>query len=137
MIELDEHTGLEELSREECLRLLATQFIGRVALVGVGLPYIMPVNYALDAGRVVFRTTEESTFERLVKGTLVMFEIDFADPAYHTGWIVLGRGWAHEIVDPTDRLRAESLPLRPWARRLTDRRPVECRGVPNAHPSSR
>jgi Pyridoxamine 5'-phosphate oxidase len=53
---VDSRTGLEVLDRDECLRLLASQPVGRVAVVVDGSPMIFPVNYALDGESIVFRS---------------------------------------------------------------------------------
>jgi nitroimidazol reductase NimA-like FMN-containing flavoprotein (pyridoxamine 5'-phosphate oxidase superfamily) len=45
-----------EIGREECLRLLAGDEIGRLAVVAGKTPIVTPVNYALDGESVVFRT---------------------------------------------------------------------------------
>ena len=42
---------LEELSRAECLRLLATATIGRISYTRQALPAMEPVNFALHYGR--------------------------------------------------------------------------------------
>ena len=47
MQRLDDVTVLEELEAEECLRLLATQGIGRVAFIVDGEPTVLPVNFTL------------------------------------------------------------------------------------------
>jgi Pyridoxamine 5'-phosphate oxidase len=47
---------LEELSLTECLALLTSHRVGRVAVVVDGQPVILPVNYRTDDGTVVFRT---------------------------------------------------------------------------------
>ncbi len=57
---VDRRTGLEVLERHECLRLLASQPVGRVAVVVDAWPMIFPVNYALDGDSIVFRTDEGS-----------------------------------------------------------------------------
>ncbi len=44
---------LESLDRDECLRLLAGQEIGRFGFVTDGQPRIEPVNYRLIDGDVV------------------------------------------------------------------------------------
>lgn len=113
---LDQGTGLEVLGAEECLRLLATQFIGRIGLVVDDEPLVIPVNYALDGTSVVFRATPGSRFDRVVRDARVCFEVDHADPAYHTGWSVLGRGVVESVLDPADIARLQRLHLRPWAR---------------------
>ena len=57
MPDLSDATALEELAHDECLKLLATMSIGRVAIVIDDRgPLVVPVNYALDGEIVVFRT---------------------------------------------------------------------------------
>lgn len=112
---IDERTGLEVLDRYRCLRLLAANHLGRVAVVDGGRPLILPVNYILDDEAVLFRTAPGSKFDAAVRGAEVAFEIDSADPLYHTGWSVLGSGRAEEVTDPDELDRISRLPLRPWA----------------------
>jgi hypothetical protein len=142
MQRLDDVTVLEELAAEECLRLLATQAIGRVAFIIDGDPAVLPVNFTLVEGVVVFRTAAGSAFDVLVREAEVAFEVDQADPAYHSGWSVVGRGTAEGLEDviPADVL--EELPLRPWGlavapgwigvrlREVTGRRLVQLIGRP-------
>lgn len=53
----DPHEALEELPRDECLRLLAPLAIGRFAVTTPdGSPLVVPVNYVLDGEIVVFRS---------------------------------------------------------------------------------
>jgi uncharacterized protein len=142
MQRLDDITVLAELEAEECLRLLATQAIGRVAFIIDGEPAVLPVNFTLVEGVVVFRTAAGSAFDVLVREAEVAFEVDQADPAYHSGWSVVGRGTAEGLEDvmPADVL--EELPLRPWGlavapgwigvrlREVTGRRLVQLIGRP-------
>jgi uncharacterized protein len=107
---------LEKLTPDECRRLLATQSIGRIGVVADGEPMVMPVNFALDGDDIVFRTTTGSSFDRMVRGASACFEIDAADPAYHTGWSVLARGRVRVAADASAIARYRLLPLRPWAR---------------------
>ena len=48
-------------------------------------------------------------------GLAVAFEIDAADPLFHTGWSVILRGRAEEIEKLEELMEAEKLPLQPWA----------------------
>ncbi len=112
---IDDHTALEHIPREECLGLLGAQYLGRIAVTVAGRPLIMPVNYVVDDGSIVFRSDEGTKFHAAVRGEFVGFEIDDADPEDHSGWSVLVTGVAEEIVDPVERRRAERLPLRSWA----------------------
>lgn len=90
---------LEEISREECFRLLASQFIGRVAVAEFGAaPLVVPVNFLLDGEAVVFRTDYGSKFRLAVLSEHpVSFEVDGIDPGRPSGWSVLLQGAATEI----------------------------------------
>jgi nitroimidazol reductase NimA-like FMN-containing flavoprotein (pyridoxamine 5'-phosphate oxidase superfamily) len=70
--------SLETLGRAECLNLLATAQVGRVALLIEGRPEILPVNYALDGDAVLFRTAEGSVLTKAAL-TEVAFEVDHVD----------------------------------------------------------
>ena len=116
MLELDDVTAMEDLDVEECFRLLAGQHLGRVGLVIAGQAMVLPVNYALTGRTVVFRTAKGSAFDRMVRHAEVVFEIDHADPAYHSGWSVLARGRAEGIDEGVDHRALNEAVLRPWAR---------------------
>jgi len=73
---------------------------------------ILPVNYTLDGGAVVFRTDPGSKLAAATVGATVAFEVDTADERDRTGRSVVVRGQAADVAD-LERLRA--LPLYPWA----------------------
>lgn len=110
-----DRTGLEVLSAQECDRLLAENVIGRVAFVADGEPVVLPVNYRLHQGAVVFRTARGEKLEAAARRAPVAFEIDGWDPNAHTGWSVLVRGVAEEVLDQDQVAELETLGLRPWA----------------------
>lgn len=112
---VDERTGLEVLESQECLRLLERRHLGRIGVSVAERPLIMPVNYVIDDGTVVFRTAAGTKFDAAVRGNFVAFEIDEADDTYHVGWSVLVTGVAEEITDADERREVEALPLKPWA----------------------
>jgi nitroimidazol reductase NimA-like FMN-containing flavoprotein (pyridoxamine 5'-phosphate oxidase superfamily) len=110
-----DRTGLEVLSAQECDRLLAENVIGRVAFVADGEPVVLPVNYRLHRGAVVFRTARGEKLEAAARRAPVAFEIDGWDPDTQTGWSVLVRGVAEEVLDEDQVAELETLGLRPWA----------------------
>jgi nitroimidazol reductase NimA-like FMN-containing flavoprotein (pyridoxamine 5'-phosphate oxidase superfamily) len=110
-----DRNGLEILPEEECLRLLATVPVGRVAVSVGALPAILPVNFALLDGDVVFRTAPGSKLDAAVRNAVIAFEADSIDPVYHTGWSVLVTGVAEEVTDPATLEAVAALPLEPWA----------------------
>ena len=110
---IDARTGLEELDRSECLRLLAGAPLGRLGVVIEGRPLVFPVNFTLDGGAIVLRTNE-GTKLHAARSDPVAFECDGIDGAYHTGWSVLALGTAEEVAHPSEVARLERLPLTPW-----------------------
>ncbi|HEX6312169.1 MAG TPA: pyridoxamine 5'-phosphate oxidase family protein [Acidimicrobiia bacterium] len=111
----DARTGLEVLSRDECLRLLREHGIGRIAVVAGGRPLIFPVNYAVDGATIVFRTDAGTKLDGVSSGFNVAFEIDGIEPLYHTGWSVMVTGHGREVVEPNELRVIGELPVRPWA----------------------
>lgn len=111
---IDPHTGLEVLERAECLELLRSHHLGRLAVVIGEHPVIFPVNYAIDGETIVFRTDEGAKLHGAVPDREVAFEIDGSDPLYHGGWSVLVVGRAEEIASPDERARLTGLPLGAW-----------------------
>jgi nitroimidazol reductase NimA-like FMN-containing flavoprotein (pyridoxamine 5'-phosphate oxidase superfamily) len=105
----------QELTEDECRRLLSERHLGRLALVDADGPVILPVNYTLDEGAVVFRTDPGSKLDAAAAGATVAFEVDAADERRRTGWSVVVRGRAGEVSEPADLERLRSLPLYPWA----------------------
>jgi uncharacterized protein len=105
----------QELTDDGCRRLLGERHLGRLAFVDADGPVILPVNYALDQGAVVFRTDPGSKLDAAAAGATVAFEVDAADERDRTGWSVVVRGQAGEVAEPADLERLRALPLYPWA----------------------
>jgi uncharacterized protein len=112
--------GLKVLDRDECASLLRTQRIGRVGLSTPG-PMVLPVQYAVLDGDVVFRTAPGEKLIAAVMGRTVAFEIDDFDGSAMTGWSVVVLGPAEEVTDRVELERMRELDLHPWAGELRDR----------------
>lgn len=108
-----DHTGLEVLSQEECLRLLRRARVGRVVVSTNALPAAFPVHFALLDGHPVFRTVAGSKLDAALNETVVAFEVDELDVAGCHGWSVLIQGRASVLGPSPDAARAEAL-LVPW-----------------------
>lgn len=106
---------LELLTVDDCLALLRGRYVGRVAFTSSGHPTLRPVNYVLDEGSIVFRTSLGELLDDVLNSGAVAFEIDDIDVEDHTGWSVIVHGKAEEIWQPEELGHARSLPLRPWA----------------------
>ena len=107
-----------ELDRQECLRLLAEQRVGRLAVIAPGgAPMIRPVKYTFDpaAQAITFRTALGSKLHSLLSARQAAFEIDGIDPVSRTGWSVIASGVAEEVVDAEEIDRLEQIATEPWA----------------------
>ena len=113
-MEID-HSGMEVLSREASIRLLASVPVGRVVVSEHALPVAFPVNFALLDGDVVFRTSTGSKLGAAVHKAVLAFEADCIDPDLCTEWSVLVQGWASLVTRPDDLIRVEALCLHSWA----------------------
>jgi uncharacterized protein len=103
------------LTGPECLELLDRNEVGRVSFVTTNGPHIYPVNYAMDEGTIIIRTSPYAGLFTSSSG-LVAFEIDEIDVVRRQGWSVLVIGTAAEVDDPDEaiRLRRKGKP-EPWA----------------------
>ncbi|GAA4576561.1 pyridoxamine 5'-phosphate oxidase family protein [Planotetraspora kaengkrachanensis] len=107
--------GLEILSRDECLDLLASTAIGRIVFTDHALPAVQPVAFCLIDGNVVIRTTIGSNVAAAAKNSVVAFEVDDFDAAMRAGWTVTAIGHARAVVEPDEISRLSLLPLTSWA----------------------
>jgi nitroimidazol reductase NimA-like FMN-containing flavoprotein (pyridoxamine 5'-phosphate oxidase superfamily) len=112
---------LEVLDEAECLRLISAGGIGRIAFTGRFGPTVLPVNYQLHQGTIVFRTAEDSpTDEDLRTGIAnaeykVAFEIDDFSMAAREGWSVLIQGALHHVDSAAERASVLGAGVEPWA----------------------
>jgi uncharacterized protein len=110
MTAVDYPTGHELLGREECLRILSSHPVGRVAAVVNGWPIIFPVNlYVLDGDTVVFRSEEVSRLTDSSIAISMSLEVDGIDDAGQL-WSVVVNGAGRDIV-PAERARLRDLGL--------------------------
>jgi len=112
---------IEQLDEAECLRLIAPGGIGRIAYQGRFGQAVLPVNYKLHEGAIVFRTALHSPLdEDLQTGIadaeyLVAFEIDELDMAGRQGWSVLIQGPAHRVESDAERASVVQAGVQNWA----------------------
>ncbi|MEW1777867.1 DUF1918 domain-containing protein [Streptomyces sp. NPDC086777] len=110
------HPRLVELGPEECRALLSTHGVGRVTLsTPDGRPAVVPVNYDVVDGAIVFRTAPGSV-TALTADEDVAFEVDHVDEALSRGWSVLAVGHANVVTRPEAvRGLVERAHTTPWA----------------------
>ncbi len=107
--------GLRVLDARDCLARLASHdaHVGRIAFMDDGHPVVLPVNYTLLDGEVVFRTGLGSKLEAAITGGPVSFQVDHIDPQWLAGWSVLIKGQAEVLSGPALQ-RSQLQRLRPW-----------------------
>ncbi len=113
-----DRNGLEVIGSSECWQILAAQHLGRLAVCVADRPEVFPLNFVVDHSgetrTLVFLTNPGTKVTGAVLGTGVTFEVDGADPMFHTGWSVVVHGRATEVSGTEEQVAAERLALRPW-----------------------
>jgi len=107
-------TVLAALSREQCLRLMATAPVGRIIYTRQAMPAVELVNFTIDTGDIVLRTAASGKLTAAIAGAVVAFEADHYDPATRTGWSVTAVGRARDVTDPADIRRLRATGPQPW-----------------------
>jgi nitroimidazol reductase NimA-like FMN-containing flavoprotein (pyridoxamine 5'-phosphate oxidase superfamily) len=113
--------SVDELSEDECRILISPGGIGRIAYSGRFGLTVLPVNYEVFEGTIVFRTALDSPMgEDLRSGIAhaeykVAFEIDELDNSERTGWSVLLQGSAHHVDSNAERGSVRASGVEPWA----------------------
>lgn len=109
---------LVELSRAQCLALLAAGNFGRVVacVPPSEVPIVRPVNYRFDvpSQSVVFRTIEGTKLFALARCGRACFEIDGHDQDARSGWSVVVLGGAEAVTQPAEAARLGRLGVATW-----------------------
>ncbi|WP_148571694.1 pyridoxamine 5'-phosphate oxidase family protein [Nocardioides caldifontis] len=107
---------MQELDRSECLELLGSRTVGRVALSAADGLTILPVNHVVHDGTVVFRTLPYGVIAMTAPDAEVAFEVDDLDEETRSGWSVVATGTCRRVEDPgqVQAVRREGEP-EPWA----------------------
>ena len=106
---------LKQLTRDECLQLMASAPVGRIIYTRQALPAVELVNFALDNGDIIIRTDHSGKLAAAIREAVVAFEADSLDTDRHVGWSVTAIGQSQEVTDPDDISRLEHVGLRSWA----------------------
>jgi nitroimidazol reductase NimA-like FMN-containing flavoprotein (pyridoxamine 5'-phosphate oxidase superfamily) len=117
---------IEELDETTCLQLISPEGVGRIAYASRYGPAVLPVNYTLRDGAIMFRTAEHGPLDEDLRTGIdgaeykVAFEIDDIDLANRQGWSVLIQGPAHHVSrDERDEVGQSSVQaLAPGEREL-------------------
>jgi uncharacterized protein len=110
-----DRTGLEILTHDECLQLLDSSPIARIAFVDAdGRPMIFPINIALWDGAVAFSTGEGSKLSAATRAPTVAIEVDGWDARDRSGWSVVATGPAGEVHQGREIAALDRLGVRSW-----------------------
>lgn len=104
-----------ELTVQECLDLLSGGVIGRIALATPVGPRIIPVNYAVYDGAIVFRTSPYSELATYGPRSDAAFEIDQLDHERQQGWSVVAFGRVEALTPAEIEDLRKIWDPRPWA----------------------
>ena len=83
----------EELTITECLRLLASKRVGRVAFNHHG-PVVLPVNFVVEGDCVLLCTSPHGYLGRQLRQAVAGFQCDDLDEVTGAGWTVCLQGFA-------------------------------------------
>jgi uncharacterized protein len=103
----------QQLSRDDCLGLMASVSMGRIIYTRQALPAVELVNFALDHGDIVIKTDGDGKLAAATRHTVVAFEADCLD-AQQAGWSVTAIGPSREVTDPEDIARLQKIALSSW-----------------------
>jgi hypothetical protein len=110
-------SAIDQLSEAECLDLLASRTVGRLAYVArAGTPDIVPVNYRYVDGRVVIRSAPGPKLQAAERRERVALEVDELDEETRSGWSVVVHGRA-TVLRPEHEPPEGAVPWAPGPRR--------------------
>ncbi|PFG39888.1 pyridoxamine 5'-phosphate oxidase-like protein [Georgenia soli] len=105
---------LEELSRDECLRLLREGAVGWVAFPDDdGGAALVPVNYVLHRDELVVTTAYGSKLAAAAQDRVMSFGIGEFDVRARSGWSVVVHGSSRLVGD--DLVNPDLPPIDSWA----------------------
>jgi nitroimidazol reductase NimA-like FMN-containing flavoprotein (pyridoxamine 5'-phosphate oxidase superfamily) len=107
--------ALRMLSPAECFDLLEPGGIGRVGFTAADGMMMLPVNFAVTAKTIIFRTAPDTLLALYASGQ-VSFEADCLNEALRTGWSVLVQGRARQVTGEREIEQLQNRThLEPWA----------------------
>lgn len=108
---------IRTLPDRECMELLSTTTVGRIAFVNACGQQLVPVNFAVIDRVIYFRTLPDGFLAQLSHGhDDVAFGVDHHDDTYRVGWNVTVKGKASLVEDrATINMVLSHERLRPWA----------------------
>lgn len=103
--------GLRVLDRAECLALLGTATMGRIAVSAKALPLIAPVRFVVDGDCVVISIRSDTTLDAATRDTVVAFQAGGRDDSPTGAWSVHVTGIARHVTSAVELRRMAAFPL--------------------------
>jgi nitroimidazol reductase NimA-like FMN-containing flavoprotein (pyridoxamine 5'-phosphate oxidase superfamily) len=107
--------GLGVLTETQCLALLDSTRLGRIALTDRAMPIILPVGFARLDNDLIFRVGQGALSRAARMGQVVCFEVDWTDDRFENAWSVAAIGQLSTLDQPARLRRAQGLDLIPWS----------------------
>lgn len=111
----------EELDEYQCLTLIPPTGVGRVAFLSRFGPAVVPINYTVHRGAVVFRTGEHGPLDEDLGsaatdgGPGLALEVDEVSACARHGWSVLIQGPARRLTPGEEEDTLRHAKVEPWA----------------------
>jgi nitroimidazol reductase NimA-like FMN-containing flavoprotein (pyridoxamine 5'-phosphate oxidase superfamily) len=104
------------LTQPECIGLLETHSLGRVAWQAADNQQVIPITYIFRSGAAFFRTSPQGILSELMRPTDVALEVDDLDHNKRTGWTVIVYGRAKAVAAPAELVGKGGIDdVLPWA----------------------
>lgn len=104
MASVDDLSG--RLPVSQCMELLASVPVGRIAYTRQALPAVDLVGYTLSDGIIVIKTSRRGTLAAAIGGSqIVAFEADQVDYQSRSGWSVTVVGHAQLVTGADEPVR--------------------------------
>jgi nitroimidazol reductase NimA-like FMN-containing flavoprotein (pyridoxamine 5'-phosphate oxidase superfamily) len=107
------------LTADECVALLSTVYLGRLALTERALPIILPVTFACLDGDIVFNVAAGVLLRAAETGHVVCFEADSAGGGRSMSWSVYTIGPLSVVEGQASRELVQHLDLGRWSHSST------------------
>lgn len=102
---------VEEMTVEDCWEMLQAHEFARLAFHLGPEVHLVPINYVVDHGGLVFRTAPGNKLAGVLMNPDVVLEVDEVDE--HLARSVVVRGLARRL-DVDQQQRGRAVPLGPW-----------------------
>lgn len=104
-------TQAETLNPDQCWELLERHELARLGYVLDGIVHVVPINYGVHQGSLIFATAPGSKLEAVLTGHDLTIEIDEVVDEVGRSVVARGRG---AVVADQDQIEMTQVRVRPW-----------------------